>query len=312
MSAPWMPLYIADYLADTMHLTTVEHGAYMLLIMNYWRHGCLPDDDLKLARIVRLSPKEWGRIRDNVKALFQDGWRHKRIDSELEKSARKSDARAEAGSRGGFSKSLKNKGRVVANASDLLEQKSDFALASSSQPQSDSSSLRSDETRESAKAVDAEFDGTFWPAYPHKVGKPDAKRAFARARKSADLSEIMGGLNFYVRSKPPDRSWLNPSTFLNQERFRDQPANLPQSRAPPDRPKSMTEIGLELIRENHEQRNRNIQAAGVTIDASPVAGSGGTCADGLFERDRMDWPEADHPGAFGPDRSPARVARQAG
>lgn len=98
MSAPlWMPLYVADYLGDTGHLSTVEHGAYMLLIMHYWQHGGLPDDEEKLARIVRLRPKEWSNICSTLADLFLPGWRHKRIDAELAKAQQVIDKRRAAG-----------------------------------------------------------------------------------------------------------------------------------------------------------------------------------------------------------------------
>jgi len=103
MSAPYMPLFVADYLADTAHLSAAEHGAYLLLIMNYWqRCKPLPNDDRKLARIARMTDDEWAVSKDNIAEFFQvsgDEWRHSRIENEIsivsEKSAKaKASARA--------------------------------------------------------------------------------------------------------------------------------------------------------------------------------------------------------------------------
>ena len=74
---------------------------------------------------------------------------------------------------------------------------------------------------------DHEFQDTFWPAYPCKKAKPKALAAFKSQRKAHSLETIMAGLQRYIREKPPDRSWLYPVTFLNQERFNDEPEPRP-------------------------------------------------------------------------------------
>lgn len=82
----WMPLFIGDYLADTARLTTEQHGAYLLLILDYWRNGPPPDNAQVLAQIARLTLDAWSIAQAQIKHLFsiEDGvWRHKRIDAEM-------------------------------------------------------------------------------------------------------------------------------------------------------------------------------------------------------------------------------------
>lgn len=84
---PYMQFFPADYLADTVFLSLSEHGAYTLLILNYWQKGePLPNDDDKLSRIIRVTPKEWLKVKPAVSSFFdidQDVWRHNRIDADL-------------------------------------------------------------------------------------------------------------------------------------------------------------------------------------------------------------------------------------
>ncbi len=99
----WMPMYWGDYFGDTMHLTTEEHGAYLLLIGTYWRRGKpLPDDDYYLSRAVGVSKYRWKNFRKTLVGFFQlvdtkDGrvWKHKRLEKEILRSiARLTQARA--------------------------------------------------------------------------------------------------------------------------------------------------------------------------------------------------------------------------
>jgi uncharacterized protein YdaU (DUF1376 family) len=97
----YIPFHPGDYLADTAHLSAAEHGAYFLLILNYWQRGePLPCDDRKLRGIARMSADEWAQARETVLEFFEerDGLLyHKRVDEELANARQKSDsARANA------------------------------------------------------------------------------------------------------------------------------------------------------------------------------------------------------------------------
>lgn len=83
---PYMQLYVADYLADTMHLSTEEHGAYLLIIFNYWQTG-KPIPKPRLPKIARLSNDRWVSAETSLSEFFNevdDEWVHERIEIDLE------------------------------------------------------------------------------------------------------------------------------------------------------------------------------------------------------------------------------------
>lgn len=115
----WMPIYLSDYLRDTQHLSTIEHGAYLLLLFHAWgRDGLLPLDPDRLRRVAGMEPKNWKASWPTLREFFTqgpDGFRHKRIDAELAKARANVDKRSEAG-KVGAAKRWNGKGTAIANA----------------------------------------------------------------------------------------------------------------------------------------------------------------------------------------------------
>lgn len=86
---PSMPLFTDAFLADTMHLSAEETGAYLCLLMAAWRRpNCdLPDDDRMLARMARLDLETWQAVKPTVMDFWTyDGrsrtWSQKRQKKE--------------------------------------------------------------------------------------------------------------------------------------------------------------------------------------------------------------------------------------
>lgn len=138
---PFMQLYVSDFIGDTLHLSTEQIGAYMLMLMAMWNAGGkLPSDEAKLARVARMSVKKWRAVADDLMAFFEvaDGFiSHNRLTKELQKSESKSQSRASAGAEGGRAKALKDKELRIANAKREPQHLPDTITR-------DTSSLRSD------------------------------------------------------------------------------------------------------------------------------------------------------------------------
>ena len=83
----------------------------------------------------------------------------------------------------------------------------------------------------------AHFDA-FWVTYPRKVGKRKAADAFTKACKRAPVEEVLAGARrFAADPNLPEKRFIpHPTTWLNQDRWDDEP--LPAPETPPESPTS--------------------------------------------------------------------------
>lgn len=99
-SDTWMPLYVGDYLAATTRLSAEQHGAYLLLLLDYWRNGPPPNDDAVIAQITRLPFARWKKTKPAIIGFFEirDGLLiQKRAERERNRAADITEKRRKAG-----------------------------------------------------------------------------------------------------------------------------------------------------------------------------------------------------------------------
>jgi uncharacterized protein YdaU (DUF1376 family) len=156
----YIPFHPGDYLTDTAHLSAAEHGAYLLLILNYWQRGePLPADDRKLRGIARMTAAEWQESRKTVLEFFteRDGLlHHKRIDEELA-NARDKSSKAKASAEQSVNVRRANAKRPLnersANQDQDQEREDKEAKASSSSADDDERILISEAMRRLEQAT---------------------------------------------------------------------------------------------------------------------------------------------------------------
>jgi len=114
MSLRWFAFDADAYTGDTAHLTCEEHGAYLLLILAYYRsEKPLPATDRALSSITKLPMDRWIECKPTLAAFFVERagvWHHERIEKEMLEAQRKHSvavARAEAGGRAKAAKTAK-------------------------------------------------------------------------------------------------------------------------------------------------------------------------------------------------------------
>ena len=221
-----MPLYIGDYLADTARLTTEQHGAYLLLLMDYWRSGKLPDDDAVLSQITKLTPNAWSNAKAMLSQFFsiENGyWVHKRVEQEIELAKTNKD---------------KNHRRAVQAAQarwGSKQEKDDTEIDANSNATSNASSNAQAMLKQCPSPSPSPIDKSiyspsfekFWSAYPKHEGKKKAFEAWKRVKvDTGRLAVILEAIDKQKKSE----KWTTengrfipmPATWINQARWEDE------------------------------------------------------------------------------------------
>jgi hypothetical protein len=74
----------------------------------------------------------------------------------------------------------------------------------------------------SVKPTESPLFEEFWKVYPRKVGKGEARKAWAGALKRATAEEIIAGAKRYAATKPDPEYTKHPGPWLNADRWLDE------------------------------------------------------------------------------------------
>jgi len=215
---PYFPFYVGDYLRDTARLSTEAHGAYVLIMLDYWTRGAPPDDDDVLATITKSSTARWKKLRPLLVPFFiiEDGkWQHSRIERELVEAENKHKKASEAGKAGAIARWQPHSDRIGdANATALRQQcqsesepkkkeKKD-AAPDGAQPKTDEADLFD----RGKKILGKDAGGLIAKVLKAKAGNiPLARAAIETAATKSNPREYVGAI---IRGADPPERTVDP------------------------------------------------------------------------------------------------------
>jgi len=215
---PYYPMYPSDYLADTAFLSLEAHGMYFLLLQNLWLHdGELPADAKKLARLMRLDPRQVRRYLGHKVGGKSEGELsdYFEVSNGLLSNSRLSEELAKC-----IDKSEKNRKAALTRHHANAEQTHHVKHAI---PEPDSNTDKKKNIKKKDLTLPKKFT-EWWSLYPKKRKKVEALKIWNRDNLESRADEIIAATE---QQKAHERAWRegyipDPTTYLNNERWNDE------------------------------------------------------------------------------------------
>lgn len=235
---PYMPLYTSDYLSDTVHLSTLEHGAYILLIMAYWQRGesFRANDERtlneRLARVARLSNEEWNSVKTTLQDFFEISeteWRHNRIEAELSVFRLKSEQARQAGMASAEKRRTNSKQTFNGRSTGVKRTLNERSTITDNRQQITDNNINTGVPNGTLVQNDIETNfEKFWKLYPRHENRKKAKAIWER-KKLDSIAEVI--IADVIKRKEKHLPWQDKqfiphaTTYLNGERWQDEVQN---------------------------------------------------------------------------------------
>jgi len=223
----WFPFYVPDFLSSpTVTMMSAEEvGGYVLLLCYAWQdpQGSLPSDDDSLRVLSRMK----GDL-TRLKSCFTEKkgrLYNKRLTQELEKVKEKSVAAKHSAAMRWHSDGNANALRRQCSSQSESQSQSESELQSELQSEKQIQVKTCAEVQKPLAVPKVEFE-MFWDAYPRKIGKKAAQKAFQNAQDRPRIDDLLKAIA-QAKSSP---QWAkeggqfipHPATWLSQGRWDDQ------------------------------------------------------------------------------------------
>ena len=212
---------IGDYAKKAARLSMLQHGAYTLLIDACYDRERFPTLEEAMEWTWASTTDEREAVEFVLRKFFTliDGkFVQKRIQEEVEHYY----AKAENNKRIAQEREAKRKEQRTNRTRNVYEASPDV-----NETPPNHKPLTTNQEPTNTKASEPPLFAEFWSAYPKKVGKPAAMKAF-RALRATD--ETLAQMLAAIQTSKHSDNWQkqggqfipNPATWLNQRRWEDQ------------------------------------------------------------------------------------------